>query len=221
MAAKKSQESNPLMVPGRRMPKQKRSKKTVGLILEVATDLLEEAGFSGVTMQKIADRAKINVAAVYSYFPNKHHVILELNNRIFDERNKVRTRQLEDLLAREGHWADNFAESLRDLATLLEGQRGAAAVRGAMRASPALAEMGRESLDRASERIQMFLERADPDYPGDQRLRARVISEAVTSVFDLMQTSDGVDRGALLDEAVSMIRAYLKHPGAAADAKAD
>ena len=221
MVVKKSQESNPLMVPGRRMPKQKRSKKTVGLILEVATDLLEEAGFSGVTMQKIADRAKINVAAVYSYFPNKHHVILELNNRIFDERNKVRTRQLEDLLTREGHWADNFAESLRDLATLLEGQRGAAAVRSAMRASPALAEMSRESLDRASERIQIFLERADPDYPGDQWLRARIISEAVTSVFDLMQTSDAVDRGALLDEAISMIRAYLKYPGAAADAKAD
>ncbi|MCY6379168.1 TetR/AcrR family transcriptional regulator [Hoeflea prorocentri] len=203
------------------MPKQKRSKKTVSQILEATIELLEEAGFSGVTMQKIADRAGINVAAVYSYFPNKHHVILELNNRIFEQRNDVRIEQLEELFGQDGHWADNFAESLRDLAVLLENQRGAAAVHAAMRASPALAEMSAKSLDRASDRIKSFLERADPDYPGDQWLRARVISEAVTSVFDLMQTAEDADNNALLNEAILMVRAYLKYPAEEAKTQPD
>ena len=56
----------------KRTPKQQRSLKTVEGIKKAALALLEEGGYSSFTLNKVAKQAKVNVATVYSYFPNKH-----------------------------------------------------------------------------------------------------------------------------------------------------
>ena len=153
MASSQDQKSNPLLVPGRRLPKQRRSRETVRQILEATVDMLEEEGFSGVTMQKIADRAGINVAAVYSYFPNKYQVIAELSRRLVAERDEIRRRQFDELLLDEGDWVEKFSESLRDLAKLRTEQRGSAAVMSALRSTPVLWELSQEALETVDERL--------------------------------------------------------------------
>ena len=210
MAGDQVEKSNPLKVPGRRSPKQERSKKTVELILEATLELLEQEGFVGVTMQKIADRADINVAAVYGYFPNKHQVIAELHDRMFVARNEVRAECLKRQLARGGDWVENFVECLGEIAEWQCSQRGLAALRNAMRASPSLWQLRMQYLDRTIDQITHYLDQADPDFVGDQRARARVIVESVTAIIDLLQSRNEGWPSPTADQMMSMIRSYLR-----------
>jgi AcrR family transcriptional regulator len=62
----------------RKQPKQARSKATVAAILEAATQLLVERGLSGLTTDRIAERAGVSVGSLYQYFPNKDAIMVAL-----------------------------------------------------------------------------------------------------------------------------------------------
>ena len=210
MAGDQVQKTNPLSVPGRRSPKQQRSRKTVELILEATLELLEEEGFTGITMQKIADRANINVAAVYGYFPNKHQVIAELHDRMFAIGNEVRAGLFKRQLDMDGDWVDNFVGSLREIAEWQSNQRGLAAIRNAMRASPSLWQLRMQYLDRAVDQITHHLNLVDPGFDGDQQARSRVIVETVSAIVDSLQTRSEGWPSPTADELIKMIRSYLR-----------
>ncbi|WP_136661184.1 TetR/AcrR family transcriptional regulator [Nitratireductor sp. XY-223] len=212
MPSNQDQKTNPLLVPGRRLPKQQRSRETVRQILGATVEMLEVEGFSGITMQKIADRAGINVAAVYSYFPNKHQVIAEISRRQVAERDEIRRQKLQELLQMDGDWVENFVESLRDLARLRTKQRGAAVVNSALRSTPHLTGLGQEALETVADRLEEFFQQTDPGYKGDQRLRARIIAECVSATFDLIEITDKYKSDQILEEMIKMIRGYLKNP---------
>ena len=210
MTGEQIHKANPLAVPGRRSPKQERSKKTVELILDATLELLEEEGFAGITMQKIADRADINVAAVYGYFPNKHQVIAELHDRMFAVRNEVRAQYFKRQLNMEGDWVDNFVGSLREIAEWQSNQRGLVAMRNAMRSSPSLWQLRMQYFDRSVDQITHYLNLVDPDFDGDQTARARIIVETVSAVVDSLQIKKERWPCPLAEELIKMIRAYLK-----------
>jgi AcrR family transcriptional regulator len=62
-------------------PRQERSRATVEAILQAATDILIRQGASRLTTNRIADRAGVNIASLYQYFPGKHAIIAELRRR--------------------------------------------------------------------------------------------------------------------------------------------
>lgn len=210
MAGDQVERKNPLSVPGRRSPKQERSRKTVELILNATLALLEQEGFAGVTMQKIADRADINVAAVYGYFPNKHQVIAELHDRMFSLTTEVRAQYFKRQLGRDGDWVDNFVASVSEMAQWQSNQRGLAALRNAMRASPSLWQLRMQYLDRTTDQVTHHLDLVDPDFEGDQRARARVIVETVAAINDLLQSKKERWPTPTADEMINMIRSYLR-----------
>lgn len=211
MAAKQFSKDDPLSVPGRRIPKQERSKKTVELILSAAYDLLEEVGFSGVTMQKIADRAGINVAAVYSYFPNKYQVVAELTDRKFDGLHRMRARQYDIVLQQDGDWLDSLTEAMRQYSVTRNSDINLAVLRSALHASPALNRLYRKKIDDGAEQLAAYLEKVDPKFKGDQLARARVIAEAYIAILDLMDMAEEPARQHLLDEFIGMIQGYVRH----------
>jgi AcrR family transcriptional regulator len=49
--------------------------------LQAATDILIRQGASRLTTNRIADRAGVNIASLYQYFPSKHAIIAELRRR--------------------------------------------------------------------------------------------------------------------------------------------
>jgi AcrR family transcriptional regulator len=49
--------------------------------LQAATDILIRQGASRLTTNRIADRACVNIASLYQYFPGKHAIIAELRRR--------------------------------------------------------------------------------------------------------------------------------------------
>lgn len=72
-----------MQTPGklRRTPRQTRAQKTVDFILEAATYILSEDGLEGFTTNRVAERAGVNIASLYQYFPNKSAILEELQAR--------------------------------------------------------------------------------------------------------------------------------------------
>ena len=64
-------EPQPSDLEPRRRPTARRARRTVGRILDATAALLDEVGFDAITTNLIAERAGVNVASLYKYFPNK------------------------------------------------------------------------------------------------------------------------------------------------------
>lgn len=54
-----------------------RNVETEKSILSASYDLLLETGFGAVTVEKIADRAKVSKATIYKWWPNKAAVVMD------------------------------------------------------------------------------------------------------------------------------------------------
>lgn len=69
----------------RKRPKQARSRATVDSILIAATYILEHDGWSQFTTNRVAEKAGVNIASLYQYFPNKEALIEALRQAHIDE----------------------------------------------------------------------------------------------------------------------------------------
>lgn len=65
----------------RKQPRQARSRETVEAILQATTYILVRTGYDAMTTNQIADRAGVNIASLYQYFPNKQAIVVELMRR--------------------------------------------------------------------------------------------------------------------------------------------
>ena len=65
----------------RKTPRQERSRATVEALLEATTDILIREGYAKLTTNRIADRAGVNIASLYQYFPGKEAIVAELRRR--------------------------------------------------------------------------------------------------------------------------------------------
>ncbi|RYZ66348.1 MAG: TetR/AcrR family transcriptional regulator [Proteobacteria bacterium] len=86
----------------RKEPKQARSRQTVADILQAATYILQRRGYDGMNTNAVAERAGVNVASLYQYFPNKQAILVELMRRHAAE---SRAAALEAFRSSEGETA--------------------------------------------------------------------------------------------------------------------
>lgn len=70
----------PLLKP-RKTPSQGRSQATVEAILQASAYILKKRGYAGLTTNGIAEKAGVNIASLYQYFPNKEAIFVELLRR--------------------------------------------------------------------------------------------------------------------------------------------
>ncbi|HTV86827.1 MAG TPA: TetR/AcrR family transcriptional regulator [Dyella sp.] len=68
-------------VSPRKRPRQARSTATVDAILQAATYILVKHGWAHFTTNRVAERAGVNIASLYQYFPNKESIVVELQRR--------------------------------------------------------------------------------------------------------------------------------------------
>lgn len=80
----------------RKTPRQERSRRTVERILDAATRIFHEQGYSAATTNDIADEADVSVGSLYQYFPNKDALLVALTTRHIEHT----TAGLADLLSR-------------------------------------------------------------------------------------------------------------------------
>lgn len=91
----------------KKLPRQRRAIATVDALIEAATYILSREGLGGFTANKVAEKAGVNIASLYQYFPNKEALIFHIVQQTW-------TRQLEriaPILARPG---PDHAKKLRD-----------------------------------------------------------------------------------------------------------
>jgi AcrR family transcriptional regulator len=96
----------------RKLPRQARSRVTVEAILEATTDILIRQGARRLTTNRIAERAGVNIASLYQYFPGKQAIIAELRRRHGAAR-RAAVRQV--LVERRG---DSLESTLRALVSM-------------------------------------------------------------------------------------------------------
>ena len=85
----------------RKQPRQERSTATVEAILQAATYILTRRGWDAFTTNEVAQRAGVNIASLYQYFPNKEAIVAELQRRHVQEMRRqwpaaAPSRSLED-----------------------------------------------------------------------------------------------------------------------------
>jgi AcrR family transcriptional regulator len=71
----------PIQAPARRAPQQARSFQKVELMLEAATQLLEQGDVSSLTTNAVAAKAGISIGTLYQYFDDKEALLDELVQR--------------------------------------------------------------------------------------------------------------------------------------------
>ncbi len=200
--------SRPALLP-RKLPTQERSRVTVDAILEAAADILVRDGYARLTTNRIADRAGVNVASLYQYFPGKDAIVAELRRRHgAAERAAVR----ETLRRGQG-----LESTLRALIA-----RGVAA----HAVSPALHRAFSEHMPAQRYRdieaadapvfteMRRFLERSTKGVP-DVELALWMVATVAHAVIHngIVERPEDVANGRLVDELVVLLTRYLKRRG--------
>ena len=72
-----------VLLPKKR-PVQARSQATFDAIVDACTGLLADRGYARTTTNHIAQRAGVNIASLYEYFPGKDAVVAEVAARLVD-----------------------------------------------------------------------------------------------------------------------------------------
>ncbi|RKH70210.1 TetR/AcrR family transcriptional regulator [Corallococcus aberystwythensis] len=96
----------------RKMPTQERSRATVDALVQATADILVRDGYAKLTTNRIAERAGVNVASLYQFFPSKEALVAEVNRRHVKEQ---RAAAREVLTTRK---FDTLEELIRTLVAL-------------------------------------------------------------------------------------------------------
>ena len=92
----------------------RKKEETRRKIIQVAIDLFERQGFSGATMDQIAEEVDIAKGTLYNYFPSKEAILSEFMQRTFREKFTARVARFQDM-------PDTRARMVFIFSTLLEG----------------------------------------------------------------------------------------------------
>ena len=96
----------------KKTPRQDRSRATVEALLEATTDILLREGYAKLTTNRIAERAGVNIASLYQYFPGKEAIVTELRRRHGGEQRA----EVRKVLAERG--GKSLESTIRSLVTL-------------------------------------------------------------------------------------------------------
>jgi AcrR family transcriptional regulator len=66
----------------KKRPSQRRSQETFDALVEACTWLLPRRGYAGTTTNRVAERAGVNIASLYEYFPGKDAIVAQVAERL-------------------------------------------------------------------------------------------------------------------------------------------
>ena len=182
-------DTTPASILPRKEPVQARSRERFERILDVSVELIVEKGVDSVAMSEIAALAKISVASLYQYFPDKAAIVATLAERynvdgracvreVFD---KVKTPA--DMISAMHLMAESYYEFF---CTVPGGQ----AVWQASQSDKRLQEMDAEDMEFHAETISAAFQRILPNFTVAESLRlgrlfTGIIGTAVRSAISM------------------------------------
>jgi len=192
----------------RKTPVQERSRATVEALLEATADILVRHGYAKLTTNRIAERAGVNIASLYQYFPGKEAIVSELRRRHGDEQRAALRKVLVE------RRSQGFESTLRALVSM-----GVAAHavnprlhRVFTEELPALgySEVSARDAPLAAE-FRQLLERASIDV-ADVDLALWMVATVSGAVIHraTVERPDDLSSGAIADELVTLLLRYLR-----------
>jgi AcrR family transcriptional regulator len=136
----------------RTVPRQERARAAVGRILRATAELLDDAGFDALTTTAVAERAAVNIATLYRYFPDKYALIEALALSLETER-VDRIGPMLSALAGSSDWRREVRALFAKLIELRLKRPGVKGLRRALHSAPQLWVAERAGFDRIIERL--------------------------------------------------------------------
>lgn len=191
----------------RKLPTQPRAVATVGAILDATAELLTEVGVERLTTNAIAERAGINVAALYSYFPNKFAVLAALWDRM-----QKKQRGLLDALDETGDVDAAVDAGVDAVFRFVLREPGFVELADAVRLLPQLRELGHQAHAAAALRLQEILAKRGPARRsrGDVEALASVIVEASSATLAYARRAPARRRRQVVGALKEMLTACLR-----------
>jgi len=140
----------------RMVPRQERARAAVSRILRATAELLDEAGFDSLTTTAVAERAAVNIATLYRYFPDKYSLIEALALALETER-ADRIGPMLSGLATSSDWRREVRALFAKLIELRLRRPGVKGLRRALHSAPQLWVAERAGFDRTVERLAAAL----------------------------------------------------------------
>lgn len=192
----------------RTVPRQQRARAAVNRILRATGELLDQDGFDALTTTAVAERADVNIATLYRYFPDKYALIEALARAIEAERFD-RIGPMLAAFAVAPEWRRELralAEKLLELRVKRTGVRG---LRHALHSAPQLWEADRAGFGRTVERLAGALRgRVRTMTPARGDAVARTALAMLGGVLD-RAVDEPEHRRAVMREGVLALERYL------------
>ena len=190
-------------------PKQSRSRRTLERIVQAALEILEERGYTALTVQSVVDRANSSVGSFYARFSGKEDLLDYLGERVWDQ-----ALQRWDSAVGARDWSEI------DLQHIAEGSMGLLVDIGASRAGYLRALDQARGIDGlAYNRFRdgvlgdvagILLERRDEISHPEPELAVRLGLLAAEGMIEADRVAAGpLPRGILASEATSLLLNYL------------
>jgi AcrR family transcriptional regulator len=190
----------------RRRPAAGPARQTVDRILASTAELLDEVGFDDLTTNLIAERADVNVASLYKYFPNKYSVLTALAEQMRD----MQLELLAERLQPQGDWRGELQTLLDAYVELFVSRPGFAELAMVLSSSPPLRAIDEASLAAEARVIaERVVHYGIEGTRADREAIARVMLEATRGVLPLVRRAAPAGRRRLMRELRRMLEAYL------------
>jgi AcrR family transcriptional regulator len=190
----------------RRRPAAGPARQTVDRILASTAELLDEVGFDDLTTNLIAERADVNVASLYKYFPNKYSVLMALAEQMRD----MQIELLAERLQPQGDWRGELQTLLDAYVELFVSRPGFAELAMVLSSSPPLRAIDEASLAAEARVIaERVVHYGIEGTRADREAIARVMLEATRGVLPLVRRAAPAGRRRLMRELRRMLEAYL------------
>lgn len=194
--------------PRRREPRQQRSRESVRKIQQASLDLLADEGLEGLTTNAIAERAGVNIATLYSYFPDKYSILYDLFDTFETERSDYVQEHVADLVEAQ-EWAPWLARVIDRMAQFRHDNPAGVVLRRALLTIPELRELDERSTAQSAQAIADAFCRLRPSLDTQHiRLVAAVAVESITHLLDSAFASTPPDT-ARIEELKAMMERYL------------
>lgn len=192
----------------RKIPRQERSRATVEALLEATTDILVRQGYAKLTTNRIAERAGVNIASLYQYFPGKEAIVAELRRRHGADQRAV----LRQVLAKRA--PGQLESTIRALVSAgVAGHAHAPRLHRVFTEEiPALDYRDVAAIDPAIfEAMRRFLQETDVDVR-DMDLALWMISTASGAVLHraAVERPEDLSSGVIAEELITLLCRYLR-----------
>jgi AcrR family transcriptional regulator len=192
----------------RRQPLQARSQRRRESILEAAEQLLVQRGAEATTTAAIAKRAGVPIGSVYSYFPSREAILVELASRRIGTVAGVFVSRLQNALERLP-WRQALDDAVANAVAVFRDDPAFVAVWRTMRRSPEFREVA-EAADERFARTLASLRLLSHLPASQRRLKTRAAIRIANSFLEWsLEAASQREASAIVLEMVQVVIAYL------------